>query len=602
MKRRTSPPSGKTESQGIFADAAIFLLTVGLLFLLRAGLTPTVQSVTLATAERTYTSDALPLFKDSDGSDATVVLSLNAPQLHPRSFSVKVDDCLQSLVVNDLPVIPDLERVVCSPHAFTHFPLGQYLKPGDNTLFMELSDSGGVTVGIDLHPSATDPLMLLTIFGFLLVGAWFLWNIFSLQRIKRIPLKSLLAFFFIGTFLRILYVISTPYAERAHDTDAHIDYIQFVLQSWKMPYAANGWEYHQAPLYYYFAAANAKVAAVFGVGFDTALSYLQRWSLLFSVLSLGVLLCSVHLLFAPARRMERWVAAVIVTALPGAVYFASRITNEALSSLLSFIVLLLLLAWWKNGNRRLWYAAWAVTALMFITKINALLFVPILILCFLLRAGKPPLKKRLVPLYITLLLFLAAVSWLPIVRFLEPNVTNTLTLGNKNMDNNLRVERGLREFTTFNPVAMADKPFNNSWRDTNRRSNFFEYFFRSAFFGEFQFADLMWIATGIIILAYILVLPLLVGVLRNIRRPTEWLPLHLTAGATFLIALLYAMFFPYAPNQDFRQSILLLLPIAYYVADGITLFPRPVRHIFIGTLFALALGIALFISLLYVKS
>ena len=63
--------------------------------------------------------------------------------------------------------------------------------------------------------------------------------------------------------------------------------------------------------------------------------------------------------------------------------------------------------------------------------------------------------------------------------------------------------------------------------------------------------------------------PFVYGLFSGIRRKSIYaLPMLCTLGFLLLAALLYRYFFPFAPNQDFRQSVLLLFPIAYFIAQG----------------------------------
>ena len=130
----------------------------------------------------------------------------------------------------------------------------------------------------------------------------------------------------------------------------------------------------------------------------------------------------------------------------------------------------------------------------------------------------------------------------------------------------------------FDPVQVARLPFNNTWSDEYRRQYFWEFFFKSSFIGEFRFPELTLLASMLMIAAMLCLPLLLLGIVSDLRhRFVAILPVSLSTLALLGAAIAYPAFFAYAPNQDFRFSIPLILPITYYIVRGARTVPKRIR-------------------------
>lgn len=595
-KKTSLTPAARRDMIATFTlDTVVFLVTVALLATVRFFAAPTFGPVTFSVPGQPPMTKTLPAFFDSVAPVITASVTVDLPLVHPTVFAVQVDDCIETLLVNGHAVIPDTRAKLCSPHTLTRLNLGGLLVTGPNTFAMRISDIG-VTEGLNITPSNLDPLLLTIFLGLLLSTAWYVIQLRQLLAKKKWPTPALWVFLF-GVALRFAYVAATPYAVRAHDTDGHIDYVNYVLAHGVMPHAADGWEFHQPPLYYFLSALWVKLMMLLGMAQNMAMQSIQGWSLALSVAAFGVALLSARFFFAqwPAR-FTVWFGLIVAT-FNGVMFTSAGITNETLAFFFGTTTLYFMLRWWSVPDTRSLVALACSFALAFITKISILALLPAIGIIFLVRGGRS-WRQCASSILLFAALTIAVAGWYPVQRFFfEPSSEKTVTLGNDGMDAGLIVQRDLQHLVTFNPVALVEHPFNDSWSKDSRRDNFLEYFFRSSLFGEYQFERTELLARITLVLAMLLIPAMLYGIVTTVFvRGRELLPLHLSAFMLALAAFLYPYFFPFAPNQDFRFSALLIIPTSFYVVSGIGLLPRYMRWLWWGILGCFVASCTVFLS------
>ena len=92
---------------------------------------------------------------------------------------------------------------------------------------------------------------------------------------------------------------------------------------------------------------------------------------------------------------------------------------------------------------------------------------------------------------------------------------------------------------------------------------FWEYFFRSAYFGEFRFRGLKLVEQLIVVCAMTGMALGRAGLVDEWRNPSRRsVPLLVTGGLLIAAALAYRLEAAFAPSQDFRYVTLLALPVA----------------------------------------
>lgn len=425
-------------------------------------------------------------------------------------------------------------------------------------------------------------------------------NIFHKLRKKVADNPELWIIFLIGVLLRATYVVATPIHVRSHDLMGHTEYIRYVVEHWTMPSDVLGWETHQPPLYYALTALWMHGSALLG---RTAIAW-QDLQLLSFLLSIGTLACGVQIavMLFPAKRRSTlaMLFAGMIAALPGLVFLSSRISNDTLATLLMFAITALLLRWWKTGGTGVWWSVSGLCALGLITKVTVYPLIPIVLACLVTRREIPPAKKLSLA---SGFLILCAVIGGP---FLALRLSQTYFLWllefgwGLGMNLRLLVPFHAGDFFVFHPGRLIISPLNDPWYDLPGRMYFWEYLFRSAFFGEWDFPGLLW-PSRIIIAGALGLLPLaacgLVSSLRS-REPFR-IPLFLILLAGISLCLFTRIMHGAIPNQDFRFFPLLAVPFAAYVCYGIEALRK--RWQMIGIVWAIALLFACGLFLLSVS-
>lgn len=558
-----SNPTEKRQFSTVFAWTCV---TAFLVFVAWS-VVPSPSDVTYRYGRESSHAGGIPFFAASEGSTLDVRLHLDLAPVFPAEYLIKPDDCLTSLVVNGVGI--EMDKTVCfaTPSVLT---LGPFLHPGRNELTFTIDDRGGLG-GLMFRPALTDPLFLKLIVALVVCIAFLGLAILALVPKAR-PHGSLWLLFLAGVILRIWYAAVVPYTQRGHDTDAHIQYIRYVWEHWSIPPALEGWEYYQAPLYYFIAALRMKASGLLtGRSFDALLMGPQQLSVLLSILTLVAAVWIAFQLFPTiGERIERLLFCGIIATLPAIVFFSSRITNDALVQPLSFLALGLLIRWWRTGKDRDWYFLFIVLGLGLLTKNNVVALVPAALGCLLARRGVRWKKKQSLTA-LGLLVLLSMDGWLLWRRFfVETDRALTMVVNTRGVNEALRVANDVGNYLFFHPLAALRAPFLNPWVDASGRQFYWDYLFRSSFFGEFSFEKLHVLSAAMVFLGLGMIVLMLWGIATVLRRHA-YRALPLLLAALFFLAshLTLRAFLPYAPLQDFRYVTLLAVPGAYFAVRGI---------------------------------
>lgn len=592
---------------GIDFLASFILLALALV--LYARLMPTVSNVQYERSPEPPQSADFPLFMDSNGSPMTVKFRLTISPLHPKIYHVVADDCIDRFLVDGRP-IPQAVFGECMPNDGKELMLNEYLPPGEHTVEVSVSDNEGGSQGFDLNASYEDPLVLMlqaVIFVLISLSFFLFWRMLKLRK------WWLFAILFAGLVLRLTYFYATPYNARANDVDAHVEYVQWILDHHSIPRVEDGWEFFQPPLYY-------AVSAVFG-GIGKAVVHtraallwmLQFEGLLMSVVMLFLSVWIGSLLFPaekqaePRRAGRRWYVLFIslVATSPILIASAAKINNDVLIQLLSFLAVGFLVRFWQTGHRFHWYALTVVIILGILTKLNMVFFVPVAYLC-LLFTRRLTFEQKLVLGGVTLLALLSFTEWFYILKYVGERAS--FPVGNiQGLNGDLTVGNTLSNFVAFHPLRFLRIPFVSPFDDISGRQFFWEYFLKTSVFGEYWFGE----KPVVVLLARILngmtlfiLVPLGVyGILRAIvvrKERCSAFPLLCTFFLIIVGHLLFRYKAPFSPSQDFRYSIAALVPFFYFVLSGVRSLPRILRFVSSLALWAFVVFGAVFIVFILV--
>jgi hypothetical protein len=569
---------------------AVFCLFLFLLFYYQTK--PIIGPVSYQYMGKEIHAGFLPLFVDSDGDRMAVSIPLTVSEYRPSLFFVKVDDCLEDLMVNETLMNRSVVSF-CDLDAGRVFNIGPFLHTGKNNLQLYVRDYGGKG-GLDFSVAHTDPFFLMT--QLIMTGFALLISYLIARRFRRARGNPLPWIFIGGAVLRWWYLLATPSYLRSYDVDGHVEYIRFIMDHLNLPLTSQGWEFYQPPLYYILGALWAKGSLLLGHSAGQVFSTdLQMLSLLISFLTFALALWIGAMLFpGKNQRGSLILYACLLAVLPGLVYFSPRINNDILVQFLMFLFFAIILRWWRDEEHdRGWIAASIVASLALLTKTNAMVLFAIAWGLLLFR--RVPWRRKVMLLGMSVVIALLFTDWFFIQRFvIERNVSLVGNIGNLN--GALHLENTLPHLLIFDPIFALMHPLNNPWADDQGRQFFWSYLFRSAFVGEFPFPDsLLPIIRSMLFFAIVTVPLAVFGAYRGARRRfRNRLPLLLCLLGLLGIAFMFRVRIPNSPSEDFRFIVLLTVPMTAFAIDGAAALPRWLRWPAYGLLWGLFASCAAF--------
>lgn len=153
-------------------DSLLAALAVVVLLWIRPMLVGTLANSGYVANGQYEALDRLPMSRDTDADTVTIMTDITVPRLaQHRFYRIRPDDCVESLLVNGVPVPPFLVQFCDGAGRGRIFDLGAYLHTGKNTLTVEIRNAGG-PIGVDVIPSVT-PLLFLALLTVALVMVWY---------------------------------------------------------------------------------------------------------------------------------------------------------------------------------------------------------------------------------------------------------------------------------------------------------------------------------------------------------------------------------------------------------------------------------------------
>lgn len=495
---------------------------------------------------------------------------------HANAYRILYYHCLSYLRVNQATV--PLEPCNSDKHMLVE--LGKYIHYGNNHIEFVLQNGGRYAM-LHINPSFTDLKVLLTHVLFLSI---FLLSITPYIRRYAKSIHPYTWYVLIAaTILRFTYVLSTPYTVRGYDEAQHFEYLLYVLENWKIPPLHLHWQSYQPPLYYFFTAGVLAPITLLGANNTTIAYGAQLIALLLSIVSLGLVAWIAQLLFRKKEELyQRVLFVAIIACLPGVVFLSARISNDVLLPPLWLCSFAFLLRWWQKGNGRDWYVAVLLCSLGILTKLNGLLFLPVLGIT-LLAKEKTELRQLARYTLWSAALFLLVTGWYFVLRFLVEHQTHLI--GNIGTNNPALFSQdwSLWHLIAIKPFAMIQYPFNHTWTDTYGRNYFWLYMPKSVFTGEWNFGDAV---NRLLRPVLLLNMALLTGAIWYMLKDMVWKSNNVPLWSTILSLILGSWLLQAQKHngglQDFRYLTLLVIPVTYYVLQPLNHKNAGVRFLWIA--------------------
>lgn len=537
--------------------------------------------------------ETLPLSYYERAGVASVQLSVKMSKVHFTHLRFIPDDCIVGLEVNSVN-IDVADKNTCDYFRGFTVNLSDLLKEGKNVFFVQLENFGG-SGGLNIMTSVRDPLHYKFIIAIALVSAFFVHRLYKLGVLQGSVLKYALVCLAIAAVIRFLYFVGTTHTERAYDVEGHIDYVNFLLNNRRLPVMGEGWQWYQPPLYYTVLAGVSLLHYLRDGVLSSAYAIMQAVSLVASILTYGVALLIGRRLLLPLQKRSFWLYVLQLIACPALVYFSARINNDVFLLLFSSIALYLLIVWWQTAKDAYWYSAIVVLCLAYISKSNALIVFASAATLLLVRPALSWLHKWSLS-WRTVLLLIFCLQWIIAFRLLsygEPGMVGNAT----NLNEELRLTNTIEHLAVFNPIKILDHPYADPWLDEERRQYFWEYLFKSALFGEFVPPESLYNAVIVLLIVSLCLTPLILwsffySAVRNWRRD---MPMLVLTVYILLSHLAFRILYPFSSSQDFRYSVLLVLPASYFAVANLHRCPVRIRQFYTALLLALPLTQAYFL-------
>jgi 4-amino-4-deoxy-L-arabinose transferase-like glycosyltransferase len=369
----------------------------------------------------------------------------------------------------------------------------------------------------------------------------------------------------LGILVRVLYILGTPPDLRQHDVGGHVEYIEYMARHWRIPPAHDGFEFYHPPLYYLTATPIFFLKEWISLEPRTYEILLQWHAALLSVLTLLFgLLCGPMILHRKEQKVSLLLYGLGLATLPGLVFMAGRINNDALAQLIAFAAFWMLLRWWRGRAWTAWFGVCALLGMGLLTKTSTAPLIPVAFLALLMRPHLA-MRPKIINGIIGLALIVSLGGWFHIARYSAEENSRAAIVGNVDILTNV-VENRPSYLTVFSPKGILQHPYNHAFEDSERRQYFWEFFYRSAFFGEFILGpERRALAQGMLGAGMILLLLGAASLWRELRlRWRETAPMWLTLAFLAAGHFAFRIALPFSSSQDFRYSPLLATAFIYY--------------------------------------
>lgn len=513
----------------------------------------------------------LPWSSESDEfKKFQVVANFNLGSLSNKVINIIADDCIEQLFINNQEVSVQTLPSRCDWRIGSSFELSNLLKAKNNTVNIHFSNGGGLG---GLKVNGESRLHNKYFLYLIILPISFLWFFFVCMQFRLANSEFL--FLAAGLTLKLIYFSYTGYWERSHDLmgSGHMGYIEYVSKHWLPPNPYSGWEYHQPPLYYYFAAVFHRISQFTGA--VDRHEFLQLFSLLCS--SLTALFCVVTIKLLLKSDRAKGVGTALIAFSPVHIIHSVRIGNDTFTWLCSTIAFYLCMKFLKSRSGSILISSSAASAVSMLSKYSALPNIAMsILLCGWQFRGK--LKNYAV---VALLLLACGMS-----IFLFRQI-DTIQTGHRDLISNpaalvrqmsnIAVKNNFANYTQLDFNAFLLEPFLDTEKDKTGRQYFWNVLLRSAISGEFLIPGKSAVIAAKLLAVTLLMLIVMFigGALLGWRENKEWMAwgtFYLFTCILSIAMLRYRV--PVCTSGDFRYIGSAILPFVLTISY---LFEKPLN-------------------------
>lgn len=201
------------------------------------------------------------------------------------------------------------------------------------------------------------------------------------------------------------------------DVKSHIAYIQYIANNMSLPLANQGWEFFQAPLFYFISAFVYKTGLTL-FNYDTTLRLLHIIPLICGLIQIEIGYQTTKLVFSENRKLQI-LGTVICGIIPMNIYMSQTIGNEHLAGVLTATVLYFCIKQHYVSDKDFSIIIGIFLGLALLAKVSALLLIPLVAINYMLV--KKDFKSWIHPVFSSLTIAFLISGWFYIRNYLYFN-------------------------------------------------------------------------------------------------------------------------------------------------------------------------------------
>jgi hypothetical protein len=536
---------------------------------------------------------------------------------------IKVNGQVLPLEVVEKAKLKDYVKGFC-------FPLRKFLGKGYNLVEIKVINNGG-RAGIKVLNTSKN--IVVFIIFLLLKSVFFI--LCSLVIFKLSIKKEIKFLLSLSILTGILIASITDYNQKTHDVDSHIEYIEYISNNYKLPHPDSGWVYYHPPLYYILSAVLWKITPEINLfSKDLKREMLQYLSLfiwlgysIFSILIFKEFIDRIFIsrktIFSENKTIKFILKKMDITKgefllifcstiflfWPSNILHSIRIGNDILLYLFSSISLYYIVRFYSSKGKFDFVLSIIFSALAILTKTSGIILFVLLGIILMLHWKNKTIENKTFLKNISLL----CLSFLLVIPFAFRKVgyslffrknlsIPTVIVGNTtDLDSRLFVKNELQNYVWFDVKSFITEVFVNPWEDTGGRQYFWNYLFKTALFGEFNYNSVFHRNLGVLI--SILFLVLLIITLwgffyLNNQEKKELIPVTLYLLFSLIAMIILRAMVPASCSNDFRYILPSLIPFCLLMTFSVSKLAASKRKkislILIGTGIIFSLSSILF--------
>jgi 4-amino-4-deoxy-L-arabinose transferase-like glycosyltransferase len=421
---------------------------------------------------------------------------------------------------------------------------------------------------------------------------------------KAVRIESyIIAVILVAAFIvRIAYLNVTPYTVRSHDVgehSGHAQYIEYIAHNLSLPARDLSDQTYHPPLYYIVSAVFYDIFSAFKLQSDAIYKNLQFLSILYSM---GFLIAAILLLKKYISNKPILIVSTLVLSFwPSLIIHSVRIGNDPLFYLFFSLALLFLFDWFDTGDAGRLLLFGAFTTFSILTKANGIMLIALFgilaLILFFREKNKIAFIVKLVPVIVVFAFALAYTFLFPLMEMGGGHKDVSLISRSAGLPEGLFVGNEPKNYLYIDLKTFTQEPFTSPWDDQFGRQFYWNYYFKTALFGEFSFSGAIVRNSAMIvsvlflgILVYMLVFAfsLRKGENKNI------LPLFISILVLQAIAIVFRIYIPCSCSTDFRYMVPIIIPFIVFFGKGIDFFREKKLYVFEYAGYAIGIGFALF--------